>query len=108
MNYSIIQSAREELVKYKNDCEGLRKRVNLSLFSLARTNLSSTEKNRVWQGLSESIKNIAERAEEMVNKLNSVHFAEEEDILDEEKNLIVHEYRSLLSELQNNKETIIR
>ena len=108
MNYSIIQSAREELVKYENNCKELKKRVNLSLFSLARTNLNSTEKKKVWQGLSESIKNIAEKAEKMVNKLNSVHFAEEEEVLHEEKNFLVRDYKSLLNELQKEKETIIR
>jgi hypothetical protein len=108
MNYSIIQSAKEELVKYENDCKELKKRVNLSLFSLARTSLNSTEKKRVWQGLSESIKNIAEKAEKMVNKLNGVYFAEEEEVLCEEKKLIVRDYKSLLSELQREKETIVR
>src|SRR5262249_26263020 len=71
-------------------------------------NLNSNEKKRVWQGLSNSVKNVVEKAEEMVNKLSSVHFAEEEEVLHEERKLIALEYKSLLSELQREKETIVR
>src|SRR6185503_8760407 len=106
MNYSVIQSAREELSKFESDYKELKKRVNLSLFSLAKTNLNSAKKKEIWQGFSESAKNIAEKAEKMVNKLNSIHFAEEEDILHEERNLIAREYNSLLGELQRERETI--
>src|SRR2546423_794459 len=108
MNYSIIQSAREKLGRYEHDYKELEKRVNLSLFSLARTNLSSTEKKKVWKGLSQSAKNIAEKAEKVVNELNTVHFSEEEDPLYEERNIIAQKYTNLLDELQREKETIVR
>lgn len=108
MNYSIIQSAREELSRYENDYEELRRRVNLSLFSLARTNLNSTEKKKVWQGLSESVRNVSEKAERMINKLNSVHFAEEEEVLHEERNSVARKYGNLLNKLQRERETITR
>ena len=108
MNYSIIQAAREELGKYEKDYKDIRKRVNLSLFSLARTNLNSAEKKKFWMGLSESVKNISEKAEKIVSKLNGIHFAEEEGVLNEERDLIKKEYNKLLHELQGEKETIVR
>jgi len=47
MNYSIIQSAREKLNKFENDYQELVKKVNLSLFTLAKTNLNAEEKRKV-------------------------------------------------------------
>jgi hypothetical protein len=47
MNYSTIGSAHEEFGKYEKDYRELVKNINLSLFSLSRTNLSSDEKRKV-------------------------------------------------------------
>jgi Na+/phosphate symporter len=47
MNYSIIQTAREELIKYEKECKELKERISLSLFSLPRSNLNSTEKKKL-------------------------------------------------------------
>jgi len=58
MNYSIIQSAREKLNKFENDYQELVKKVNLSLFTLAKTNLNAEEKKKVWNGMAEYTKNV--------------------------------------------------
>jgi len=47
MNYSTIQLAREQLNKFENDYQGLVKKINLSLFTLAKTNFSAEEKKKV-------------------------------------------------------------
>jgi hypothetical protein len=47
MNYSTIQFAREQLNKFENDYRELVKKINLSLFTVSRTNLSAEEKRKV-------------------------------------------------------------
>jgi hypothetical protein len=47
MNYSVIQSARDGFGRYESDYKELAKSVNLSLFTVARSNLNSTEKKKV-------------------------------------------------------------
>ena len=47
MNYSTIQLAREQLKRFENDHQELVKKVNISLFSLPKTNFSIEEKNKI-------------------------------------------------------------
>jgi hypothetical protein len=44
----------------------------------------------------------------MTNKLNSVDFAEEEDILQEERNAVIRKYSGLMDDLRKEKEIITR
>jgi len=47
MNYSTIQLAREQLNKLENEYQKLVQKINLSLFTLAKTNFSAEEKKKV-------------------------------------------------------------
>jgi len=47
MNYSTIQFAREQLKDFENEYQKLVKRVNISLFSLSKTNFGTEEKNKI-------------------------------------------------------------
>ncbi|CAG8583337.1 9068_t:CDS:1 [Cetraspora pellucida] len=108
MNYSIIQLAREQLNAFENDYQVLVKKINLSLFTLSKTNLSMEEKEKVWNGLLEYTKNIIRRVEEILEKLEGVRFSLNEVVLHEEKDNLIQEYHLLIKKLREEKETILR
>jgi len=47
MNYSIIQLAQDHLIQYENDYQELVKKINISLFALAKTNFDSEKKRKL-------------------------------------------------------------
>ena len=108
MNYSIIQSAREKLNKFENDYQELVKKVNLSLFTLAKTNLNAEEKRKVWNGMAEYTKNVIRRVEEVLERLEVVRFSGSEVVLYEEKDNLIQKYHLLVKKLREEKETISR
>src|SRR5688500_5646167 len=107
MNYSTIQLAREQLSKYENDYQELVKKINLSLFTLSRTNLSAEEKKRVWYGLSEYAENIMRKVGEILDKLDVVRFSGSEIALYEEKENLIQEYQVLIRKLDAERGTIL-
>ncbi|CFW93041.1 protein of unknown function [endosymbiont DhMRE of Dentiscutata heterogama] len=108
MNYSVIQLAREQLNVFENDYQVLVKKINLSLFTLTKTNLSTEEKEKVWSGLLEYTKNIIRKVEELLEKLEGVRFSLNEVVLHEEKDNLIQEYHLLIKKLREEKETILR
>ncbi|CAH1755721.1 4973_t:CDS:2 [Entrophospora sp. SA101] len=68
MNYSTIQLARERLNEFENDYRVLVKKINLSLFTLAKTNLSAEEKSEVV--LHEEKDNLAQKYRSLIGKLS--------------------------------------
>lgn len=108
MNYSTIQFAREQLNKFENDYRELVKKINLSLFTVSRTNLSKEEKSKVWDGLLEYTKNIVRKVERVLDKLEGVRFSSNEIVLHEEKDNLIQKYRVLIKKLGEEKETILR
>jgi len=100
--------AREKLIKYEKDYQELVKKINLSLFTLAKTNLSAEEKKKIWDGLSEYTKNIIRKVEEVLDKLDGVRFSGNEVVLYEEKENLAQKYRTLIRKLREEKETILR
>ena len=108
MNYSIIQSAREKLNKFENDYQELVKKVNLSLFTLAKTNLNAEEKKKVWNGMAEYTKNVIRKVEEVLERLEVVRFSGSEVVLYEEKDNLIQKYHLLVKKLREEKETISR
>src|SRR6185436_8038425 len=108
MNYSTIQFAREQLNKFETNYQELVKKINLSLFSLAKTNLGAEEKKKVWDGMLEFTNNIIRKVEEVLDKLEGVRFSGSEVVLHEEKDHLAHKYRSLIKKLGEEKETILR
>src|SRR5215216_4731897 len=108
MNYSIIQLARGQLNKFENEYQALVKKVNLSLFTLAKTNLGAEEKRKIWNGLAEYTKNIIRKVEETLDKLERVRFSGGEIVLHEEKDNLIQKYHLLIKKLSEEKETILR
>ena len=108
MNYSIIQLAREKLNKFENDYRELVKKVNLSLFTLAKTNLSAEEKRKTWDGLAEYTKHTMRKVEGVLEKLEGVRFSKDEVVLYEEKDKLIQKYHSLIKRLGEEKATISR
>jgi len=108
MNFSTIQSAREELGRYENNYQELTKKINLLLFSLSRTNLNSEEKNRMWKGLSEYTRNLIAKVEKTLLDFENILFSGDEEILVEEKDNLSQKYKDLIGKLQKEKETILR
>src|SRR6185369_16485711 len=108
MNYSIIQLARERLNRFENDYQELVRKVNLSLFTLAKTNLSKEEKRKMWNGMAEYTKNVIRKVEEVLDKLEGVRFSGSEAILHEEKDNLIQKYHLLIKKLREEKETILR
>ncbi|CAG8638201.1 6162_t:CDS:1, partial [Ambispora gerdemannii] len=84
------------------------KKINLSLYSLAKTNLNEEEKKKVWEGLVEHTKNISDKSEEVLNKLDNIRFSESDLILQEERNELLQKFDNLLSLLREEKSTILR
>jgi len=108
MNYSIIQLAREKLNKFENDYRELVKKVNLSLFTLAKTNLSAEEKRKTWDGLAEYTKHTMRKVEGVLEKLEGVRFSKDEVVLYEEKDKLIQKYQLLIKKLGEEKATISR
>jgi len=110
MNFSTIQSAREELGRYESDYQELTKKINLLLFSLSRTNLNSDEKNKIWRDLSEYTKNFIAKVEKIFLGLadENIRFSGDEEILAEEKENLSQKYKDLIGRLQKERETILR
>lgn len=108
MNYSVIETAKQRYVEYNDDYQKLVSKINLHLFSLARTNFNEEEKNKVWRGLVEHTENIRTKAEETLDKLKNIRFSESDVVLEEEKNYLVQKYHNLLNLLREEKATILR
>ncbi|CAI2162230.1 17152_t:CDS:2 [Funneliformis geosporum] len=60
------------------------------------------------KGLFNQVTRIIEEIEVMNNKLNSVDFAEEEEILQEERDAVIQKYSGLVEDLRKEKEIITR
>ncbi|CAG8559507.1 9409_t:CDS:2, partial [Cetraspora pellucida] len=99
---------RDQLNVFENDYQVLVKKINLSLFTLTKTNLSTEEKEKVWSGLLEYTKNIIRKVEELLEKLEGVRFSLNEVVLHEEKDNLIQEYHLLIKKLREEKETILR
>ncbi|WNE40313.1 MAG: hypothetical protein GBAus27B_000380 [Mycoplasmataceae bacterium] len=108
MNFSTINSAQKELSKFENDCHELAGKVNLNLVSLAETNFSSEEKNKIWQALLNYAKNIISQVETILEGLEGVRFSQGEGVLEEEKANLIRRFDILLEDLNKEKTTILR
>ncbi|CAG8741221.1 36916_t:CDS:2, partial [Racocetra persica] len=104
----VINELSKQLNVFENDYQVLVKKINLSLFTLTKTNLSTEEKEKVWSGLLEYTKNIIRRVEEILEKLEGVRFSLNEVVLHEEKDNLIQEYHLLIKKLREEKETILR